>query len=80
MLHLALVTSPVPEPRPPAPVTVVNDTDPPGITDLVSGLAVGGLLAGGSTDGVIVAEAVWLVESFTMYLLASQCQKMWFLD
>jgi hypothetical protein len=39
-------------------VTVVNDTEPPGITDFVSGLAVGGLLTGGSTDGVIVADAV----------------------
>jgi hypothetical protein len=39
------------------------------MTDFVSGEADGGLLAGGSTDGVIVAEAVWLVESFTMYLI-----------
>jgi hypothetical protein len=56
--HVADAFRFVPEPRPPAPVTVVNDTEPPGMTDFVSGLAVGGLLTGGSTDGVIVADAV----------------------
>ena len=55
--HVADAFRFVPEPRPPAPVTVVNDTEPPGMTDFVSGLAVGGL-GGAPTVGVIVAAAI----------------------
>jgi hypothetical protein len=67
--HVADAFRFVPEPSPPAPVTVVNDTEPPGITDFVCGVAEGGLLTGGCTVGVIVAEAVLSAESFTMYLI-----------
>jgi hypothetical protein len=63
-----LVTSPVPVPSPLAPVTVVNDTEPPGITDFVSGLAVGGL-GGAPTVGVIVAAANCPLLFATMYLI-----------
>ena len=40
--------------KPPVPVTVVNVTVPPGITDFVSGPATG--TAGAVTLGVMVAE------------------------
>ena len=54
--HVADAFSPVPEPSPPLPVTVVNDTEPPGNTTFVSGAAVGPV-GGASTVGVIVAVA-----------------------
>ena len=46
------IARPVPDARPEPPVTLVNDTVPPGRTDFVSGVAVGALI--GSTLGVIV--------------------------
>jgi hypothetical protein len=46
----------------------VNDTEPPGITDFVSGLAVGGL-GGAPTVGVIVAAANCPLLFATMYLI-----------
>jgi hypothetical protein len=54
--HVADAFSPVPEPSPPAPVTVVNDTELPGKTTFVSGVAAGPD-GGATTVGVIVAAA-----------------------
>jgi hypothetical protein len=54
--HVADAFRFVPEPRPPAPVTVVNDTELPGRTVFDSGSALGPL-GGATTVGVIVAEA-----------------------
>ena len=45
---------PLVDARPFAPVSVVNETEPPGITDLDSEVAEGG--NGGVIDGVIVAK------------------------
>jgi hypothetical protein len=54
--QVADVFSPVPEPSPPDPVTVVNDTELPGRTVFDSGSALGPL-GGATTVGVIVAAA-----------------------
>ena len=52
--HVTVAFSPTPDDaRPFVPVKVVNAIVPPGITDLVSGVATGPV--GGSTVGVIVA-------------------------
>ena len=55
MRHVAEVLKPATAvAKPPVPVTVVNVTVPPGITDFVSGPATG--TAGAVTLGVMVAE------------------------
>ena len=46
------IARPTPDASPEPPVTLVNDTVPPGRTDFVSGVADGALI--GSTLGVIV--------------------------
>jgi hypothetical protein len=64
--QVTLVFKPTPDDaRPLAPVKVVNATVPPGITDLVSGVATG--TAGSPTVGVIVALVTWPVVSATTY-------------
>jgi hypothetical protein len=57
------IARPVPVARPEPPVTLVNDTVPPGRTDLVSGVADGALI--GSTLGVIVEFTVRFKVSVT---------------
>jgi hypothetical protein len=64
--HVTVAFSPTPDDaRPFVPVKVVNAIVPPGITDLVSGVATGPV--GGSTVGVIVALVTWPVVSATTY-------------
>jgi hypothetical protein len=57
------IERPVPVARPELPVTLVNETVPPGRTDLISGVAEGALI--GSTAGVIVEFTVRFNVSFT---------------
>jgi hypothetical protein len=66
--HVADAFSPVPEPSPPEPVTVAKDTELPGKTTFVSGVAVGPD-GGATTVGVIVAAAFCPVESAITYLI-----------
>ena len=64
--QVTVALSPTPDDaRPFVPVKVVNATVPPGITDLVSGVATGA--AGSPTVGVIVALVTWPVVSETTY-------------
>ena len=57
-------SSPVPDAKPPDPVTAVKETLLPGKTDFVSGSAVGSV--GFLTVGEIVPCATWPRESLTM--------------
>jgi len=57
------IARPVPDARPEPPVTLVNETDPPGRTDFVSGVADGALIR--STLGVIVEFTVRFKVSVT---------------
>jgi hypothetical protein len=69
MRHVDALTSPTPEvASAPVPVIVVNVAVPPGITDLLSGVATGE--AGMATVGVMVALANWPVLSATTYFTA----------
>jgi hypothetical protein len=67
--HVAEVVNagPLVDAKPPTPVSVLNETDPLGITVLDSGVAVGA--SGDVTVGVIVERTFWLKLSATAYLI-----------